>query len=133
MTIPTPGAAERFSADPVDSSLSPEESFDRTWALNLIEQALAELRDEYGASGRAELYGALAQHVWGDSRAEAHAVTAHRLGMTERAFTVAVSRLRERLRKRLSAHVAATVGSESEIAGELRHLLEAVRSGARGR
>jgi hypothetical protein len=69
------GAAERFSSEPVDSSLSPEESFDRTWALNMIEQALAELRDEYGASGQAELYGALAQHVWGDSRAEAHAVT----------------------------------------------------------
>jgi RNA polymerase sigma-70 factor (ECF subfamily) len=125
--LATMRAEERFAAEPVDVGLTPEQAFDRTWALNLIERALDELRDEYASSGRAELYAVVSRHVWGESARESQALAAGELGMTEHAFTVAVSRLRQRLRERLRTEVAATVARSTETADELRHLMAAVR------
>jgi RNA polymerase sigma factor (sigma-70 family) len=123
----TVGAEQRFAAEPVDLALTPEQAFDRTWALSLIERALAQLREEYGATGRGALHEVVGRHVWGEAAAETQAEAARELGMTEHAFTVAVSRLRQRLRDRLRAEVIATVARESEAADELRHLMAAVR------
>jgi RNA polymerase sigma-70 factor (ECF subfamily) len=125
------GAEQRFAAEPVDLALTPEQAFDRTWALRLIERALDQLREEYAASGRGPLYAIVARHVWGDGTSESQASAAHELGMTEHAFAVAVSRLRQRLRERLRAEVIATVASESEAAHELRHLMSAVQGKSR--
>jgi hypothetical protein len=94
----------------------------------LIERALEELREEYSASGRGPLYAVVARHVWGDRATESQAAAARELGMTEHAFTVAVSRLRQRLRERLRTEVLATVARESEATDELRHLMAAVRA-----
>lgn len=121
------GAERRFAAEPVDLALTPEQAFDRAWALSLIERALGELRKEYTASGRGPLYAVVARYVWGEGVAEPQAAAARQLGMSEHAFTVAVSRLRQRLRDRLRTEVLGTVERESEAADELRHLLAAVR------
>lgn len=126
-------AEQRFAAEPVDLALTPEQAFDRTWALSLIERALGELREEYGATGRGALHAVVARHVWGDAPSQTQAAAARELGMTEHAFAVAVSRLRQRLRDRLRAEVLATVARESEAADELRHLMAAVRPDGRGR
>jgi RNA polymerase sigma factor (sigma-70 family) len=116
--LPIAGAEQRFAAEPVDVALTPEEAFDRSWALSVIERALAELREEYNASGRGSLYDVVARHVWGDAATESQAVAAKELGMSEHAFTVAVS---------LRTEVLATVARESEAGDELRHLMAAVR------
>lgn len=120
-------ANERFGDEPVDPAFTPEAAFDRNWALTVIERATAELRDEYIAAGRGELYAKLADRLWTERSAPSHADIARQLEMTEHAFTVAVSRLRERLRRRLREQVAATVATEGEIGDELNHLLAAVR------
>ena len=38
-------AEERFTHEPVDPGLTPEQAFDRSWAHDLIDHALAELRE----------------------------------------------------------------------------------------
>lgn len=124
------GAEQRFAEEPPDPALTPEESFDRSWALSVIAQALDELRREYEASGRSRLYAVLSENVWGSGADEAQASAARRLEMTEHAFTVALSRLRQRLRERLRAAVVETVARETDAAGELRHLLAAARGKA---
>ena len=129
--LPTTGAEQRFAAEPVDPGLTPEAAFDRAWALNMIERALGELRLEYEASGRGALYTAVARHVWSDAAPGSHAAAARELGMSEHAFTVAVSRLRQRLRERLRNEVLATVARESDAADELRHLMAALRTTSR--
>ncbi|MBI5770138.1 MAG: sigma-70 family RNA polymerase sigma factor [Verrucomicrobia bacterium] len=129
--LPIAGAEQRFAAEPVDPGLTPEAAFDRAWALEMIERALAGLRLEYEAGGRGALYAAVARHVWSDGAAKSQATAAQELGMNEHAFTVAVSRLRQRLRERLRAEVMATVVRESEAADELRHLMAAVRAKVR--
>jgi len=127
LPLPLGGAEERFAAETPDSGLTPEEAFDRNWALSLIDRELAHLRAEYTGSGRGHLFEALAPHVWGDATVS-QATEAARLGMNEHAFTVAVSRLRKRLRERLRAAVAATVADEATVSDELRHLLAALRA-----
>lgn len=122
-------AEKRFAAEPVDGAMTPEQAFDRAWALSVVERALAELRGEYEADGRGAVFAAVAAHVWGDGPATAQAEAARQLGMQEHAFTVAVARLRQRLRDRLRAHVTATVARETDAASELHHLLAAVRGG----
>jgi DNA-directed RNA polymerase specialized sigma24 family protein len=119
-------AQDRFAHEPVEMTLGPEQAFDRTWALGMIERSIGKLQKEYEKSGRGELFAALVAHVWGNGATEAFAAPAARLGMTAHAFTVALHRLRQRVGHRLRADVAETVASESEVDEELRHLIAAV-------
>jgi RNA polymerase sigma-70 factor (ECF subfamily) len=120
------GADERFAREPVDGTLTPDQAFDRSWALGTIERSLREIQRDYDKSGRGVLFAALAPLVWGDGADETFAAPAARLGMTTHAFTVAVHRLRQRVGQRLRADIAETVASEAEVDDELRHLITAV-------
>jgi DNA-directed RNA polymerase specialized sigma24 family protein len=119
-------AQDRFAHEPADAALNPEQAFDRTWALGMIERAVSKLRAEYEKSGRGELFATLSAFVWGDGSTEALAAPAARLGMTTHAFTVALHRLRQRVGQRLRADVAETVADENDVDEELRHLIAAV-------
>jgi len=123
-------AGERFAREPADDGLTPEQAFDRGWALDVIEKALADLRAEYAANGRGALFDALAPVIWGGGTREPPGVQARQLGLNEGALRVALHRLRKRLRERLQAHVAATVADDADIADELRYLVASV-SGTR--
>jgi RNA polymerase sigma-70 factor (ECF subfamily) len=119
--------AERtYSREPADPALTPEQAYDRTWALGLIERSVAALREDYEKSGRGALFNELAPLVWGDGAAETLSVPAARLGLTTHAFTVALHRLRQRLGRRLRADVAETVATDAEVDEELRQLIAAV-------
>jgi RNA polymerase sigma factor (sigma-70 family) len=119
-------ADKTFSLEPADPALTPEQAFDRTWALGMIERAIAGLRAEYEKSGRGALFTALAPLVWGSANEESLASPATRLGMNAHAFTVALHRLRQRLGQRLRADVTETVVDSTEVDGELRHLIAAM-------
>jgi RNA polymerase sigma-70 factor (ECF subfamily) len=121
------GEAENtFHREPADAALTPEQAFDRTWALSMIECSRARLRDDYEKSGRGALFGALAPLIWGDAPGEAQTALSAQLGMTPHAFSVALHRLRQRLGQRLRADVAETVADDTEVDAELRHLIAAV-------
>ena len=119
-------AQDRFAHEPADAALSPEQAFDRTWALGMIDRSIGKLQKEYEKSGRGALFAALAPLVWRDGSAEILAAPAARLEMTTHAFTVALHRLRQRFGQRLRADVAETVADEKEVDEELRHLIAAV-------
>jgi DNA-directed RNA polymerase specialized sigma24 family protein len=119
-------AEGRFAQEPPDAALNPEQAFDRTWALSMIERAVDQLQREYGKSGRGELFATLSALVWGDDSTETLAAPAARLGMSTHAFTVALHRLRQRVGRRLRADVAETVADEGEVDQELRYLIAAV-------
>jgi RNA polymerase sigma factor (sigma-70 family) len=119
--------AERaYRREPADPALTPEQAFDRTWALGLIECAIGEIRADYQKSGRGALFAALAPFVWGDGSRETLAEPAARLGMNAHAFTMALQRVRQRVGQRLRAAVAETVATEAQIENELRLLIAAV-------
>ncbi len=123
------GFAERVPLDPelaerIDlgaAEASPDELFDRRWALVLLDSALQRLRTEVGGdfevlkdcltAGRGEIdYTGLAQT----------------LGCREGAARVAVHRLRKRYRVMIRAEVARTVRDEGEVDQEMRVLMEAL-------
>jgi len=124
--IPSCGGDSRFSREVVDASLTPEQSYDRQWALEMIEHVVAELRAEYESSGRGGLYHSLAPLVWGGGPSLPVSSQAASLRLSESAFKVALHRLKKRLREKLRLHVAATVETEAEVDEEVRHLLDVV-------
>jgi RNA polymerase sigma factor (sigma-70 family) len=125
-------AEKTFSREPADTALTPEQAFDRTWALGMIDRSMAELRKDYEKSGRGPLFAVLVPLVWGDGSDETLAAPAARLEMTTHAFTVALRRLRQRVGQQLRADVAETVADGTEVDGELRHLIAAVSARATG-
>lgn len=120
-------AGERYEKEPVDAGLTPEQAFDRSWAIHLIDDTLEEMRCDYEESGRAALFAELLPLVWGGAPDETLATPAARLGMSAHAFTVALQRLRRRFGDRLRARVAETVASPEEVDLELHHLIAAIR------
>lgn len=119
-------AEENFTRETVDPGLSPEQAFERNWALCVIDQALAVLRAEYAVNGREALFDAIVPGIWGGGAPEPQARQAERLGLSVTAFKVAVHRMRKRLREHLESQIRATVETDEEVAAELVHLIAAV-------
>src|SRR5207248_243149 len=101
----------RFTREPADHA-TPETLFERRWALTLLEQALARLRDELAEAGKEVLFENLKNVLTADGPTEPYAGIAQRLGMTEQAVKVAVHRLRRRYGELLRAEIALTVSSD---------------------
>lgn len=116
-------AETRFRHEPADTETA-EKLYDRRWALTLLDQVLARLREEMSAAGKLDLFEALKFSLTGGRTAYAEVAAA--LGMSEGAVKVAVHRLRERYRELIRAEIAETVATPAEVEDELRHLLAAL-------
>ena len=119
-------AETKFGMQPVETA-TPESVFKRQWALTLLANVQFRLRSEMETTGRGVLYEALQPHLAGDSKAGRYADISGRLGMTEAAVKMAMSRLRKRYRELLREEIAQTVSSEEEIDDEIRELFDALR------
>lgn len=122
-TIPLDEAlAEERWQEHADLMAEPEAAFDRAWAVAVMEGALARMREEYEAPERRALFDALAPRLTGTAD-ERLGDIAGRLGMSEAAVKMALSRMRRVFGHALRAAVADTVVGEAEIQEELRYLL----------
>ena len=120
-------AAEvRYRLEPADL-VTPEQVYDRRWALTLLETVLARLAEEQSAAGKERAFAQLKDYLWGEARETSYGEAAAHLGMTEGAVKVTVHRLRRRLRDLLREEVAHTVSASEEIDEELRYLIGAIR------
>src|SRR5213594_329226 len=111
-------AETRYGCEPVDN-VTPEASFERRWALTLLEDVLSRLRAEHERDGSSELFAALNPCLVGDRTSQPYLELAQRMGMTESAIKSAVHRLRRRYRQLLREEIAKTVASPSEVDDEL--------------
>jgi RNA polymerase sigma-70 factor (ECF subfamily) len=109
--------------------LSPEQAFERRWALTLLEQVYRTLEEEHRQAGKAELFAALRMTLAGAGSAAPYAELARQLGMTEAAVKVTVHRLRQRYRALLRETIAETVNARDEVEDELRHLVRILAGG----
>ncbi len=105
---------------------TPETAFEKQWAVTLLEQVLARLREEFAASGKAEQFERLKTLLWGEKGSPPYPMVAAELGLTEGALRVAVHRLRRRYRELLRAEVAHTVVTPEDVDDELRHLIAVI-------
>lgn len=102
--------------------------FDRQWAFALIERVFARLREEHCRPAQQRTFEALRPlllHLPSGALTKA----ADELNMSEGAVKVALHRLRQRFGIVLREEVAATVGSDSDVEDELRHLLRVISGG----
>ena len=114
-------AETRYVHEPADN-ITPEHSYERRWALTLLDEVLRRLRSEYEQDGKAELFAALHPCLVGDRSSQPYADLAVRLGINEGTVKSAVHRLRQRYRQLLHDEIAQTVAEPGEVTEELHHL-----------
>lgn len=105
---------------------SPENMYERRWALDLLDRTLGRLRQDAPASGRDAVCDELQGCLLGERPEETYAQLGMRLGMSETAVKVAVHRLRRRYRELLRDEIAHTVTRLEEVEEELRYLFRIV-------
>lgn len=127
--VPIPidvAAAEERYQRALGHGETPERLYERQWSLALLDGVLADLEDEYAASGRERVFERLEPFITAGDDPGTHADAARDLGMTADAVRVAVHRLRRRYRDALRQRVADTVASERDVDDEILHLLAAL-------
>ena len=117
-------AESRFAAD--SHSLAPDETFDRQWALTLLDLTVNRLRDEFAAAGKPGDFDALKNCLLADRGAIDYAAVAGQLGVNEGAARVAVHRLRKRFREIYREEISQTLADGEDVDAELRHLAAAL-------
>jgi RNA polymerase sigma factor (sigma-70 family) len=120
-------ARQRADLEPADT-LSADRIFERRWALTVLEQALAQLEDEYRTAGNAGLFEQLKKLLTDESQRPSQAEIAHQFRMTENAVNQAFHRLRQRYRELVHEEVAHTVIAPGDTEDELRHLIAVLRT-----
>lgn len=117
-------AESRFAAD--RHALAPEETFDRQWALTLLDLTVNRLRDEFAAASKPGDFEALKNCLLAQRGAIDYAAVARQLGMNEGAARVAVHRLRKRFREIYREEISQTLADGADVDAELRHLAAAL-------
>jgi RNA polymerase sigma-70 factor (ECF subfamily) len=121
-------AETRYSREPADST-TPERSFERRWALTILDEVLHRLRSEYQQEGKADLFADLHPCLVGERTAQPYAELAVKLGVCEGTVKAAVHRLRQRYRQLLRDEIANTVAEADEVDEELRHMFAVLAGG----
>ncbi len=126
LSLDAADAEGRYRAEPA-GGLSPEQLFERRWALALLEQVMTRLRGEFEAKGKGRQFERLRGSLVGEKGA-GYRRAADELGLSEGAIKVAVHRLRQRYRELLREEIGRTVGGPEEVDEEVRALFAALSS-----
>ncbi len=108
------------------STRTPEQEFERQWALAILDHVIVRIAEEQKASGREREFAALRPFLTGQQADVSQIVVAQSLKTTPDAIRAAVYRLRKRYRELLRDEVAQTVESAEEVDEELQRLIAAV-------
>jgi RNA polymerase sigma-70 factor (ECF subfamily) len=110
----------------VKSDAGPEQTFDRQWAVLLLQRVRDQLAEEFTAAGKMDRFEALEPFLGGEPAGSYREIAAG-LGTSENAAKVAVHRLRQRFGELLRQQIAQTVSTPEQIEQEIRDLFEALR------
>ena len=119
-------AEQQYLREPADP-MTADRLFDRRWALTVLEQAMARLKNEFTTGGKAELFEQLKASISGEPTAATYAEVAANCQMSEGAVKVAAHRLRKRYGELLREEIAQTVSRPEEVEDEIRLLVAALR------
>lgn len=119
-----PEAAEVRLLAAAAPGLTPEQLFDRHWALAVLDRSLAGLQHELEQQGERARFEQLKVFLSSDGGSEDYAKAGVPLGLTAAAVKVAVHRLRHRYGELLRQEIARTVESPFEVEAEMHYLLD---------
>jgi len=117
-----PAEAEAHYAGSLISGESPEQAYDRQWALTVLDRAVETLAREHAARGKSAIFSQLRPFLTDEGDSESYAAAAAELGMSAGAFKVAVHRLRTRFRETLRIVVRDTQPDDSDVDSEIAYL-----------
>lgn len=124
-------AEARLGREPVDS-LTPEEIFERQWALTVLERGLYRLRVASVKVGSEAVFDRLKPYLTGETSRVPQREVAAELGMSEGAVRGAIHRLRKRFGAMLREEVSDTLADLSDADDEIRYLLSVIQPWAGG-
>lgn len=105
---------------------SPEYEFERSWAVAVLDSALAKLRAEAERAGKGALFEHLQEFLTERPDEEDYARAAAALNLRRNTLAVAVHRMRHRLRDLVRAELAQTTLDRDDLEAELRGLRAAL-------
>ena len=112
----------RYRMEPVDR-LTPEEVYERRWALTILERVLGELRQEFEGEGRERDFERLKGFLTGEEPRLPYREVAAELSTSEATVKTSVHRLRQRFGHLLRRLIAETVAGPEDVDDEVRYLL----------
>lgn len=121
-------AEARYSRELTDTSGTPEEHFDRLWALSLLDRALQRLRSEHEGEAASKRFDVLQPFVSGARGELPMEEAAVKLGLSVQAIKSAVFRLRKRFSEIVREELRELVDRDSDVQDELRYLLGCLAS-----
>jgi RNA polymerase sigma factor (sigma-70 family) len=127
--IPLEEIRERERIDVERSNrLTADQIYERRWALTVLEQVLARLREEYRSAGNVRFFEQMNKMLMDEPDRPSQAEIAAEFQMTENAVKQAFYRFRQRYQTLLREEIAHTVAMPNDIEDELRHLISVVRA-----
>jgi len=118
-------AEGRYTAEPAHN-LTPEKLYDRSCATELLNRVADQMREKYGQDGKATVFEELKMFLPGEHSTRSHAEVAARLGKSEDAVKMAISRLRQEYGRQLRSEVKRIVNHPDAVDAELQHLRAAL-------
>ena len=132
------GAIEKLSFDDCEvtdtlaqvqaAGLSPDQAFDRSWTLALLDRAMKRLRAEQERLGKSKWFERVRPCLQNGSDSEAQESIAVEFGLTRNAVAVAIHRLASRYRELTRAEIAETVSGPDDLQAEQHDLLRSIMS-----
>ena len=104
---------------------TPEQLFERQWAITLLNQVITRLQSEFASAGKESQFVQLKEFLVGRS-STTYAEVARQLGQSEAAVKMAVHRLRRRYGQLLRDEIAHTVDNPDDVEDEIRDLFKAL-------
>ena len=111
----------------LDDPVTPEQAFEREWAIVLIRRSLEYTREQYAGSGKVELFDAIQPYINVDQRRPSYAELAERLSTSESSVKSSIYRLRGRFRDAVRREVRLIVDNpddEEATDDEIRYLMK---------
>lgn len=125
LTIDQADAEQRWERVP-NRELDPAVLFERAWALEVLNRAVAALEHEYSRRNDRRSFDALKQTLVPGGAPESHGAIAARLGISEGAVRVAAHRLRKSYRRALRAELRSTVERPEDADAEYETLMRSL-------
>jgi len=111
----------RYVAEPADT-LTPEQLYDREWAVDLLKRVISRLEEEMVKSGKSDWFERLKAFIVAGHENTTYGEVAESLGTTEAAIKMAVHRMRKRYGKLLREEIAETLEHGADVEDEIRSL-----------
>jgi RNA polymerase sigma-70 factor (ECF subfamily) len=120
------GVADRRWQLAAKGHMDPERTFERAWALSVLDAALVRLESRMEREGKTALFAQLKPFLAAEPDAASLRSIAAALGSTEGAVRVAAHRVRQAWRESIRAEVASTIDDVRDLDDEVRGLFAAL-------